>query len=37
MFEILVLVAAIGVFAAIREVLADQKRRKEANRKWEEF
>ncbi len=37
LFELLVLVAFIAVVAAIRQVIAEQKRRKEAKAKWNQF
>lgn len=37
MFEILTLVALLGVFKAIKMILGERKSRIEANEKWERF
>jgi len=37
MFEILILIALFGVYASVKMILAERKRRKEAQAKWERF
>jgi hypothetical protein len=37
MFEILIIVAFLGVFVAIKMILGEHKHRKEANEKWARF
>ena len=37
MFEILMLIALFGVYASVRMILAERKRRKVAQAKWESF
>ncbi len=37
MFQILVIVASFGVIAAIKMVMGEHQRKKQANEKWENF